>query len=354
MDKTIQGKSQKDIFFELSGILKLEDYKFKEDTTHQAYFPSATVFNKVRNLLGFNLETEAIPLPNGKLFDVTKECDQVVVSALVRTTIKYDDGSNCCSVSEIGSYAVAPKNVGGFMPIVDAVKSAQTVAKKLALLEFIKIPPKPKPQGQQNSNGDTKCFNLVISKAGMLLKNGMIKALATYNGKPKVLTIYKDNVSKIAGAINSNADAISASLKPGMKITVYGREQLFNNEEQIILKEFTGNVFPVPTDSLNNTPSGNDSDTTRLEGYHVCVTGDATLLDNGMIKVPCSLENTPIEMVIYSNTVKKISNEIRQQPDAVAAVFSNNKGKKISVLGELKDYAGKKQLIYRGVYKKGA
>ena len=27
MDKTIQGKSQKDIFFELSGILKLEDYK---------------------------------------------------------------------------------------------------------------------------------------------------------------------------------------------------------------------------------------------------------------------------------------------------------------------------------------
>ena len=33
MDKTIQGKSQKDIFFELSGILKLEDYKFKEDTT---------------------------------------------------------------------------------------------------------------------------------------------------------------------------------------------------------------------------------------------------------------------------------------------------------------------------------
>ena len=49
MDKTIQEKSQKDIFFELSGILKLEDYKFKEDTTHQAYFPSATVFNKVRN-----------------------------------------------------------------------------------------------------------------------------------------------------------------------------------------------------------------------------------------------------------------------------------------------------------------
>ena len=46
MDKTIQRKSQKDIFFELSGILKLEDYKFKEDTTHQAYFPSATVFNK--------------------------------------------------------------------------------------------------------------------------------------------------------------------------------------------------------------------------------------------------------------------------------------------------------------------
>jgi len=46
MDKTIQGKSQKDIFFELSGILKLEDYKFKEDTTHQAYFPSATVLIK--------------------------------------------------------------------------------------------------------------------------------------------------------------------------------------------------------------------------------------------------------------------------------------------------------------------
>ena len=41
MDKTIQGKSQKGIFFELSGILKLEDYKFKEDTTHQAYFPSS-------------------------------------------------------------------------------------------------------------------------------------------------------------------------------------------------------------------------------------------------------------------------------------------------------------------------
>ena len=78
----------------ISGILKLEDYKFKEDTTHQAYFPSATVFNKVRNLLGFNLETEAIPLPNGKLFDVTKECNQVVVSALVRTTIKYDDGGH--------------------------------------------------------------------------------------------------------------------------------------------------------------------------------------------------------------------------------------------------------------------
>ena len=43
MDKTIQGKSQKDIFFELSGILKLEDYKFKEDTTirlisHQQQF----------------------------------------------------------------------------------------------------------------------------------------------------------------------------------------------------------------------------------------------------------------------------------------------------------------------------
>lgn len=36
MDKTIQGKSQKDIFFELSSILKVEDYKFKEDATHQA------------------------------------------------------------------------------------------------------------------------------------------------------------------------------------------------------------------------------------------------------------------------------------------------------------------------------
>ena len=70
MDKSIQGKSPKDIFFELSGILKLEDYKFKEDTTHQAY------------------------LPNGKLFDVTKECNQVVVSALVRTTIKYDNGGH--------------------------------------------------------------------------------------------------------------------------------------------------------------------------------------------------------------------------------------------------------------------
>ena len=78
----------------ISGILKVEDYKFKEDTTHQAYFPSATVFNKVRDLLGFNLETEAIPLPNGKLFDVTKECNQVVVSALVRTPIKYDDGGH--------------------------------------------------------------------------------------------------------------------------------------------------------------------------------------------------------------------------------------------------------------------
>lgn len=44
--------------------------------------------------MGFNLETEAIPLPNGKLFDVTKECNQVVVSALVRTTIKYDDGGH--------------------------------------------------------------------------------------------------------------------------------------------------------------------------------------------------------------------------------------------------------------------
>ena len=57
------------------------------------------------------------------------------------------------------------------MPIVDAVKPAQTVAKKLALLEFIKIPPKSKPQGQQNSSSDTKCFNLVISKTGVLLKN---------------------------------------------------------------------------------------------------------------------------------------------------------------------------------------
>ena len=74
MDKTIQGKSQKDIFFELSGILKLEDYKFKEDTTHQAYFPSATVFNKVRNLLGFYLETEAIPLPRSEERRVGKEC----------------------------------------------------------------------------------------------------------------------------------------------------------------------------------------------------------------------------------------------------------------------------------------
>lgn len=91
MDKNYSGKIPKGYLFELSGILKLEDYKFKEDTTHQAYFPSATVFNKVRDLFGFNLETEAIPLPNGKLFDVTKECNQVVVSALVRTTIKYDD-----------------------------------------------------------------------------------------------------------------------------------------------------------------------------------------------------------------------------------------------------------------------
>ena len=30
MDKTIQGKSQKDIFFELSGILKLEDTNSKK------------------------------------------------------------------------------------------------------------------------------------------------------------------------------------------------------------------------------------------------------------------------------------------------------------------------------------
>lgn len=88
------GKIPKGYLFWIIRHLKLEDYKFKEDTTHQAYFPSATVFNKVRNLLGFNLETEAIPLPNGKLFDVTKECNQVVVSALVRTTIKYDDGGH--------------------------------------------------------------------------------------------------------------------------------------------------------------------------------------------------------------------------------------------------------------------
>lgn len=351
MDKTIQGKTKNEIFSELSNLLKEEDYKFKEGT-NQAYFPSQTVFNKARNLLGFNLETETIPLNNGKLYDITKECDQVVVSTHVRTTIRYDDGTDCCHVSSIGSYALETKKSGSYMPIVDAVKSAQTVAKKLALLEFIRIPAKPKNKANVTQGSEIKKYELQITRAGVLLNNGMIKAVVSHNGIPKVLTIYKEDVAKICTAVKSNADAVSASLKPGMSIVVLGREQTYNNEQQVVLKNFSGNVFPTVATHKSVQPQ--DSGNTTIKGFRVCVTGDASLQDNGIITIPCTLNKELIDMVIYPNVVKRLANEIKKEPIAVADVFSNNRGKSISVLGELCANGNKKQLIYKGVYKKGA
>ena len=57
MAKTIQGKPENEIQKELMTILKTEDYSIM-DVTNKPYFKAETLTSKVRNLLGFNWETD--------------------------------------------------------------------------------------------------------------------------------------------------------------------------------------------------------------------------------------------------------------------------------------------------------
>lgn len=145
MAKTIQGKPENEIQKELMTILKTEDYSIM-DKTNRPYFKAETLTSKVRELLGFNWEIEPNILnSDGDMYRIREEFGQVNVSVKVTSIIKYDDGSICNKTSAFGIYQLEKLKIGdGYQSIVDAVKSAQTVAKKMALMEFINTPEKPK------------------------------------------------------------------------------------------------------------------------------------------------------------------------------------------------------------------
>lgn len=193
MAKTIQGKPENEIQKELMTILKTEDYSIM-DVTNKPYFKAETLTSKVRNLLGFNWETDPNILnSDGDMYRIKEEFGQVIVSVKVTSIIKYDDGSICNKTSAFGIYQLEKLKIGdGYQSIVDAVKSAQTVAKKMALMEFINTPEKPKKEAVKTSNSgeSLKKATVQITQAGVYLRNKMIKVPCIHNGQPSDDNVY--------------------------------------------------------------------------------------------------------------------------------------------------------------------
>lgn len=138
MAKTIQGIPENEVQKELMNILKTEDYSIM-DKTNRPYFKAETMTSKVRELLGFNWETEPNILnSDGDMYRIKEEFGQVIVSVMITSIIKYDDGSICNKTSAFGIFQLEKLKTGdGYQSIVDAVKSAQTVAKKWLLWSLL-------------------------------------------------------------------------------------------------------------------------------------------------------------------------------------------------------------------------
>lgn len=257
------------------------------------------------------------------------------------------------------------KSGDGYQSVVDAVKSAQTVAKKMILMNFVNTPEKPEinrtGKGTQNNKGHASITEAIVqvTQSGNLMRNGMLKIPCIHNGQPKVVTYYSETVNKMSGYTGMPASAIAVSFKPGMTIAIsYSNEKMYGNEAQLIGVYKEGDKIPdertatnSSTSTANESPveNGNDS---SFSGA-VLVKGEGKLLANGMIKVPCEFEGKPCVVVFSSNYVKNVCSGAGGTPEEFAKRFGTNSGKLWNVSGTWHDYNGEIQLMYNST-RKGA
>ena len=309
MAKTIQGKPENEIQKELMTILKTEDYSIM-DVTNKPYFKAETLTSKVRNLLGFNWETDPNILnSDGDMYRIKEEFGQVIVSVKVTSIIKYDDGSVCNKTSASGIYQLEKPIIGdGYQSIVDAVKSAQTVAKKMALMEFINTPEKPKKEAVKTSNSgeSLKKATVQITQAGVYLRNKMIKVPCIHNGQPKVITFYSETVQKMSKKTGISPEAIAVAFKPGTTVEKDAKSAFYNGS--------------------------------------VIVSSAAILLANGTIKVPCTCGKDSLVVILNKDEVNKLSKG--GDPAKFSEWFSTMIGKKWPVAGLCRKVGEENQLLY--------
>lgn len=336
MAKTIQGKPENEIQKELMTILKTEDYSIM-DVTNKPYFKAETLTSKVRNLLGFNWETDPNILnSDGDMYRIKEEFGQIIVSVKVTSIIKYDDGSICNKTSAFGIYQLEKLRTGdGYQSIVDAVKSAQTVAKKMALMEFINTPEKPKKEAVKTSNsGDSlKKATVQITQAGVYLRNKMIKVPCIHNGQPKVITFYSETVQKMSKKTGISPEAIAVTFKPGTTVEItYSSEKTYGNEQQLIAN-YTDGLIPTEKDTKSAFYNGS-----------VIVSSAAILLANGTIKVPCTCGKDSLVVILNKDEVNKLSKG--GDPAKFSEWFSTMIGKKWPVAGLCRKVGEENQLLY--------
>lgn len=337
MAKTIQGKPENEIQKELMTILKTEDYSIM-DKTNRPYFKAETLTSKVRELLGFNWEIEPNILnSDGDMYRIREEFGQVNVSVKVTSIIKYDDGSICNKTSAFGIYQLEKLKIGdGYQSIVDAVKSAQTVAKKMALMEFINTPEKPKKEAVKTSNNtddSLKKATVQITQAGVYLRNKMIKVPCIHNGQPKVITFYSETVQKMSKITGISPEAIAVAFKPGTTVEItYSSEKTYGNEQQLIA-HYTDGLISSEKDTKSAFYNGN-----------VIVSSAGILLANGTIKVPCTCGKDSLVVILNKDEVNKLSKG--GDPAKFSEWFSTMIGKKWTVAGLCRKVGEENQLFY--------
>lgn len=365
MGKTIQGKSVEEILSKLRNLVSTEDYSFM-DKTGTPYFKGDMLCGRARELLGFNWETSPRVLNSeGDLYKVKEELGQINVSVLVDSIIKYDDGTICNKSGELGIYSLKKEKEGdGYTSIVDAVKSAQTAAKKLALMEFINSPDKPKNPKKCNNKSNGKDFILYhcqVIQAGTLMHNGMIKIPVLCNGVPKVVVYYSDTASTIATKQNMTTAALAVAFKPGMNISLYALEKSYGNELQLIAQYKEGESVPnivtttIPEGQTSQQQTAATSEQTEQTSQipttkdfkgDVIVNGAGKLMSNGMIKVPCLLNDKAVYVVIYPPIVENLCGN-KYQPQEFAQKFEETVGKAWTIKGTIQTYGGEQQIAYK-------
>lgn len=342
-NRTIQGKPEEEVQKSLANLLSKDDYSFLEKG--QPYFKADMLFSKARELLGFNWETESCVLnAEGDTYSLKEHLGQVVISVKLKSIIKYDDGTICNQTSELGCYELEKKKSGeGYNSIVDGIKSAQTAAKKLCLMNFINTPEKPSISQQKPASGNQTDSKQIcqckVTQAGTYLKNGMIKIPCLCNGLPKVLVIYSDVADKLTKAVNLEPAAYAASFVPGMEVTAdISAEKPYGKEQQLIVTSFISIQKQQPDKKAAPDMKA------RTELFNVIVKGAGQINSNGTVRVPCELDGRLVYVCMNADDVKKLSGK-KYTPTEFAKKFAEQKDNNWKVVGSYEERNGEHLII---------